>query len=369
MAEKRILVVAGTGPAAIKLAPVVLEARRRAGVEVLLCNTAQHRTLVTQALDVFGLKPDIDLDVMLPGQTLAGLTSRLFARLPDALAQTRPDVVVVQGDTTTVFAGALCAFYERIPVAHVEAGLRTDDPYAPFPEEINRRLVGQVARWHFAPTEGARHNLLRDGVSPDRVHVTGNTVVDALLTVAAGDPQVPAALDPGPGRRLVLVTGHRRENFGEGLRGVCGALADIARAHPDTDIVYLVHPNPNVEGPVRELLGGCANVRLAPPTGYGETVALMKRAALIITDSGGIQEEAPALGVPVLVTRDVTERPECVESGCARLVGTDRARIVSAAAALLDDPAAHARMARAANPFGDGTASRRILDVLLAEGA
>ena len=367
MADKRILIVAGTRPEAIKLAPVILEARRRAGLEVLLCNTAQHRTLVTQALDVFGLTPDFDLDVMVPGQTLAGLTSRLFARLPEVLESARPDAVVVQGDTTTVFAGALCAFYARVPVAHVEAGLRTDDPYAPFPEEINRRLVGQIARWHFAPTAGAKANLLRDGVAPDRVHVTGNTVVDALLTVAAGKPKLPPELEPGAGRRLVLVTGHRRENFGEGLQNVCGALSDIARRHADVELVYLVHPNPNVEAPVRACLGELPNVKLAPPASYGDTVALMQRAALIITDSGGIQEEAPALGVPVLITRDVTERPECVESGCARLVGTDRERIAAAADELLSDAVAHARMARANNPFGDGKASARIMDVLMGE--
>lgn len=365
MRNKRFLVIAGTRPEAIKLAPVVLEARRRPGVETLLCSTAQHRTLFGQALDAFGLKPDLDLDVMVPGQSLAQLTARLFERLPAALAETKPDAVIVQGDTTTVFAGALAAFYERIPVAHVEAGLRTDDPYAPFPEEINRRLVGQIARWHFAPTDRARRNLLRDGVAEERVFTTGNTVVDALQTITRRATPPTSPLAPQEGRRLVMVTGHRRENFGDGLRQVCAALKEIAVAHPDTDLVYLVHPNPRVEGPVREMLGDVKNIRLAAPTGYEETVALMMRSTLIITDSGGIQEEAPALGVPLLVTRDVTERPECVESGCAKLVGVDREMITAAANALLDDPAAHAAMAQASNPFGDGRASQRIVDVLI----
>ncbi len=364
---KILLFIVGTRPEAIKLAPVICEAGRRGHFRALVCATAQHRGLLDSALATFGLKPDEDLDLMRPGQSLPDLTSRLFAALPPVLDRVRPAAVIVQGDTTTAFAAALSAFYAGVPVAHVEAGLRTGDPRAPFPEEINRRLVAQVARWHFAPTPAARGNLLREGFRASAVHVTGNTVIDALLQVAATNPALPAPLEPPPGSRLVLVTGHRRENFGKGLQSVCGALRDLAIRHPDLCLVYLVHPNPGVEGPVREILGGIPNIRLEPPADYPATVALLRRSHLVITDSGGIQEEAPALRVPVLVTRDATERPEAVEAGCAVLVGTDRDRIVREATRLITDPAARAAMVAGGSPFGDGKASGRILDILAAE--
>jgi UDP-N-acetylglucosamine 2-epimerase len=362
----RILFIVGTRPEAIKIAPVVTAAAAR-GMEATVCATAQHRGMLDQALGVFGIKPDMDLDLMQPGQDLGELTARLFAALPRAIADAAPDAVLVQGDTTTAFAGALCAFYARVPVGHVEAGLRTGDPLAPFPEEINRRLVAQVARWHFAPTERARANLLREGVNPGAIRVTGNTVVDALQWMAARAPEPPPDLLPPPGSRLVLVTGHRRESFGEGMRSVCRALADLADRNPGILVVYPVHPNPNVAGPVRQILGDRPNVRLTDPVDYPVLVGLMRRSVLVITDSGGIQEEAPSLGVPVLVTREVTERPEAVEADFAQLVGTDHARIVEAAEAVLTAAGQPAAGAPRANPFGDGKAAGRIIELLSGE--
>lgn len=361
---KRILVIAGTRPEAIKLAPVVHELRRRELCRVILCATAQHRQMLDQVLEIFELKPDMDLDLMTPGQSLSDLTARLFEKLPAAIRQARADCVVVQGDTTTAFASAVSAFYERVPVAHVEAGLRTRDIYAPFPEEVNRRLVAQVARWHFAPTERARQNLLREGIAARNIYVTGNTVVDALLAVVPTVHGLPDHLQPPPGSRLVLVTGHRRESFGAGMRQICEALAEIAAIHPDAYLVYPVHPNPNVLEPVNELLGNIPNVRLVEPVDYPTFIALMMEAHFIISDSGGVQEEAPALGKPVLVTREITERPEAVEAGCARLVGPDKEAIVRAARELLDNPQVYARMAQAKNPFGDGHAAEQIASVL-----
>jgi UDP-N-acetylglucosamine 2-epimerase len=361
---KNLLVIAGTRPEAIKLAPVVAALRAVPGFAVRLCVTAQHREMLDQVLRIFNLTPDYDLDLMSAGQTLPELTSRLFAAMPAVIRDAGPAAVIVQGDTTTVFAGAMCAFYERVPVAHVEAGLRTSDIYAPFPEEVNRRLVGTIATWHFAATDQARANLLREGVAPGAIHVTGNTVIDALHEIAARAPAAPAELAVRPGERLILVTGHRRESFGEGMRNLCTALATIAADYPDVRILYAVHPNPNVVPVVRSMLGNLPNVQLTDPLDYVTFVALMRDAYLVVTDSGGIQEEAPALGKPVLVTREVTERPEAVEAGSARLVGTDVQRIVTAAREILDSPEAYARMARAKSPFGDGRAASRIADVL-----
>jgi UDP-N-acetylglucosamine 2-epimerase (non-hydrolysing) len=339
---------------------------RRADFAVTVVATAQHRQMLDQVLRLFGIRPDFDLDIMRPGQTLTDVAVRAITGAGRVLDTERPDVVVVQGDTSTAFVSALAAFYRRIPVAHVEAGLRTGDKLAPFPEEMNRRLISAIADLHFAPTRAARANLLREDVPGRSITVTGNTVVDALKRIAGRKdlrlPQPVARLDPS--RRVVLVTAHRRESFGPGLDSVCRAIARIAREHPDIVVVYPVHPNPNVRVPVERRLRGCERVLLIPPLEYGAFVALMRRSHLILTDSGGIQEEAPALGKPVLVLRDKTERPEAIAAGTARLVGTGEERILRQARLLLTSARVYARMARAANPFGDGRASQRIARIL-----
>jgi UDP-N-acetylglucosamine 2-epimerase (non-hydrolysing) len=366
----KILSVFGTRPEAIKLAPVIAELRRHADVASEVCVTAQHREMLDQVLGLFGITPDYDLNLMERNQTPSQVASAVLRELERVLRGARPDWVLVQGDTTTVAAAALAAFYARSRVGHVEAGLRSHDKWRPFPEEINRRVAGVIADLHFAPTERARQNLLREGVPEAQVVVTGNTVIDALRSVEA-QPWDPAALGgrgrelEDAGRRLVLVTAHRRENFGAPIDSICQALGDLAGQYGDAlRILYPVHPNPNIREPVHRLLGGLANVILTPPLEYLQLVHLMKRSRLILTDSGGIQEEAPALGVPVLVLREVTERPEAVESGNVRLVGSDRQRIVTEARRLLDDPREHERMARAVNPYGDGHAAERIVGVL-----
>jgi UDP-N-acetylglucosamine 2-epimerase (non-hydrolysing) len=357
----RILLVLGTRPEAVKLAPVVRALRNRAFAEVRLLATAQHRELLDQTLAFFDLVPDLDLGLMRPDQDLADLAARMLPALAAALAAERPDLVLAQGDTTTVLCAALCAFWRRIPFGHVEAGLRSGDTDDPFPEEMNRVLAGRLASIHFAPTAGARDNLLREGVPGDRVHVTGNPVVDALLsTVPRTDPE---RFRPEPGRRLLLVTAHRRENFGHGLEQICAAVRELA-GRPDVSVLFPVHPNPNVAGAAERALGGAANVRLSPPLDYPSMVAAMRASHFILTDSGGVQEEAPSLGKPVLVLRKVTERPEGVAAGAARLVGTERARIVAAATGLLDDAAAHAAMASVPNPYGDGKAGERIAELV-----
>jgi UDP-N-acetylglucosamine 2-epimerase (non-hydrolysing) len=360
----RALFVFGTRPEAIKLAPLIREMSRRPFFAPVVCVTAQHRQMLDQVLRLFDLTPDFDLDLMRPGQTLEGILAGVFAHLPPVIEQVKPDLVVVQGDTTTTFAAAEAAFCRRLPVAHVEAGLRTGNPYSPFPEEINRRLTSVIAAYHFAPTEKNQANLLAEGVAPDRVWVTGNTVIDALLDVA-GRPYrfADATLADIPGR-LILVTAHRRESFGEPFRDLCRGLAEIARRYPADTVLYPVHMNPNVRQPVGEILAGIANVRLIEPLDYEPFVHLLKRADLVLTDSGGIQEEAPALGKPVLVMRETTERPEGVAAGTVQLVGSDTAAIVAAAVRLLDDPAAYRAMAQAKNPYGAGDASRRICDIL-----
>lgn len=372
--RQKVLVVLGTRPEAIKLAPVVLELqRRRREFRGVLCVTSQHRQMLEPMLKFFGLSPAHDLDVMRPNQKLGDLTGRILAGLDRVLEAERPDWVVVQGDTTTAMAAGLAAFYRKIRVAHVEAGLRTNDKYSPFPEEINRRLVGVLADLHFAPTELAVRNLRKEGVPAGRILRTGNTVTDALLW-AAGQirktpPAVPAGIPPpANGRKLVLVTGHRRENFGGGLEQICRALKAAAAACPELDFVYPVHLNPNVKAPVSRLLGHCPRIFLVPPVDYPVMVALLKRAWLVVTDSGGIQEEAPTFGVPVLVTRGTTERPEGIRAGNARLVGTDGAAILRWIRKLAADPAAYAQMARARNPYGDGRAANRIADHLAAAG-
>ncbi|MBI2871185.1 MAG: UDP-N-acetylglucosamine 2-epimerase (non-hydrolyzing) [Candidatus Omnitrophica bacterium] len=363
--KKRVLVVFGTRPEAVKLAPVIaaLKSNTR-DFAVTVCVTAQHRHMLDQVLTLFGIRPDIDLDLMTHDQTLAGLSAKALTAVTGVLEGVRPDWVLVQGDTTTAMIASLAAFYQKIPVAHVEAGLRTLDPYRPFPEEMNRRVIGTLAQIHFAPTGRAVSALRREGVSQEKIFETGNTVVDALQHIAKELKKRPVDLAWMNGYRLVLVTAHRRENFDEPLANICQALAQIAQRYADVEVIYPVHLNPNVSEPVKQMLGGRARIRLIPPVEYREMVYLMKRSYLILTDSGGVQEEAPALGKPVLVMRDVTERPEGVDAGVARLVGTDTNRIVEEVSTLLEDPEAYARMARAVSPYGDGRASKRIAEVL-----
>ena len=370
---KRILIIFGTRPEAIKLCPLVRQLRLSPDAyTVKVCVTAQHREMLDHALDAFSIQPDYDLDLMQPRQTLAGLTARILAALDPVLETERPDLVIVQGDTATTLAGALAAFYREIPVAHVEAGLRTGDMAQPFPEEMNRVLTSRLAAWHFAPTARAAEALLREGTAREKLFVTGNTGIDAVLYVRD-------ALDSGalrapdwpwlePGKHLVLVTSHRRESFGPGLESVMRALARLA-SRGDVQIVYPVHRNPNVTGPAHALLAGLPHVTLLDPLPYVPFVDLMRRCKLIITDSGGIQEEAPSLGKPVLVLRAKTERPEAVEAGTVKLVGVDQNLIVSEAVRLLDDPAEYARLTRIHNPYGDGHACERIAEALAKQPA
>ncbi len=368
---RRIAFVFGTRPEAIKMFPVVHAFAQAEGFEPLMILTAQHREMLDQVMQVANLKADVDLNLMKPGQSLTDLTANILTALSPVLAEQKPDLVVVQGDTTTAFVGALAAFYRQIPVAHVEAGLRSGKKYSPYPEEINRRMVGQIADLHLAPTTRARDALLAEGFAPGAIHVTGNTVVDALQWIKAqldADPAKRAAVEgnlppPTPGKRMILVTSHRRENFDTGIASVARGLAQLAREE-DVEIVFPVHLNPNVQKPVREILAGVPNVHLLEPLSYLPFAALMMRAHLIVTDSGGVQEEAPAVGVPVLVTRDTTERPEGVEAGTALLIGPDGDRIVTEVKRLLHDQAAYTAMSRAHNPFGDGKASERIVSIV-----
>jgi len=369
--SKRVMIIFGTRPEAIKMAPVVHAIRSHPSLEALVVVTAQHREMLDQVLALFDIKPDADLDIMRPGQTLPDLTSRIIQGMTPVLHKLKPDMVLVHGDTTTTLATALAAFYARIPIGHVEAGLRTGNMQAPWPEEMNRRLTAPLCALHFAPTVGARDNLLREGISAETIHVTGNTVIDALLEVdrrLKTDPILSGSMHArfpflDPSRKLLLVTGHRRENFGDGFERICLALAAIAE-RPDVQIVYPVHLNPNVQEPVRRLLSHLPNVHLIEPQDYLPFVFLMQQSYLILTDSGGIQEEAPSLGKPVLVMRDTTERPEAVAAGTVALVGTDRERIVKTASRLLDDHVAYEHMSQAHNPYGDGLAASRIAQSL-----
>ncbi len=364
----RVLFVFGTRPEAIKLCPLVNQLRRTAErFETRVCVTAQHRSMLDQVLETFRVAPDRDLNIMAAGQSLAALTARAVAALEPVVAEERPDVVIVQGDTTTTFSAALAAFYARVRVAHVEAGLRTADKYQPFPEEINRVLTSHLADLHFAATEEAAANLRAEGVRTDSIFVTGNTVIDAVLEIREGLEQGRLArgqwpfLDPA--RKLILVTAHRRESFGEGFERICRALGELA-ARPDVEIVYPVHLNPNVQQVVRRHLDARPRIHLLEPLEYVPFVDLMTRAHLILSDSGGVQEEAPSLGKPVLVMREKTERPEAVRAGTVRLVGSDVATIVSEASALLDDPEHYRQMSRRHNPYGDGRACERIAEIL-----
>jgi UDP-N-acetylglucosamine 2-epimerase (non-hydrolysing) len=358
----RILCVVGTRPEAIKMAPVILALKQQPWAQVRVLATAQHRQMLDQVLNFFDIQPDIDLNIMRPNQALTALTARLLLELDEVLLAEKPDVVLAQGDTTTVMTVALACFYHRIPFGHVEAGLRTWDMQNPFPEEANRVIAGRLARWHFAPTESSRQNLLREGVSDADITVTGNTVIDALLMTASKELEVGMALDAS--KRLVLVTSHRRENFGEPFRNICRALRTLAERNSDIQILYPVHPNPNVKDVAHEMLGNCGNVILCEPLDYAPFVAAMKKAYLIISDSGGVQEEAPALGKPVLVLRDETERPEAVEMGVVKLVGPNYERIVEEAQMLLDDATAYSAMARGVSPYGDGKGAERVVAVL-----
>ncbi len=368
MASKALFVF-GTRPEAIKLAPLVGAMQKSPGFNVRVCVTAQHRQMLDQVLRIFGIKPDYDLNVMTQGQTLFQITSRIISGMEEVLLAEKPDVLVVQGDTTTTSTAALAAYYTRTPVAHVEAGLRTHNKFAPFPEEINRRITSVIADFHFAPTEWARQNLLNEGIPPKMVHVTGNTVIDALFHVVDSVRKSGAAFESlfdgiDFSQRTVLITGHRRENFGTGFRNICNAIAQLAGQFKDVRFIYPVHLNPNVQEPVNSILKGIPNIHLIPPLDYEPFIYAMDRSYIVLTDSGGVQEEAPSLGKPVLVMRDTTERPEGVEAGTVRLVGTDPKKIIESAHALLTDRNEYERMSGVKNPYGDGKASQRIAEIL-----
>ena len=370
--KKKIVVIFGTRPEAIKLCPVVRALKANSAFDCKVCVTGQHREMLQQVLDVFGVVPDKDLALMRSNQTLGGLTSRAIAAIDEYLDEEKPDIVMVQGDTTTVLAGALAAFYHHIPVAHVEAGLRTWNMESPWPEEANRVLTTRLARWHFCPTENNKANLLKEGALEKDIYVTGNTVIDALLMAKEKVKMNPPVIDDlpndlmGSDERMVLITGHRRENFGEGFENICTAIKNLAERFSETHFVYPVHLNPNVREPVERILGAYRgkNVHLIAPQSYLPFVALMNRSYLILTDSGGVQEEAPSLGKPVLVMRDTTERPEAVTAGTVKIIGTMRWAIEKETTKLLDDGAEYKKMAAAVNPYGDGRAVGRIVETL-----
>ena len=378
---KRVMLVFGTRPEAIKMAPLVQEFRKHPDqYETLVCVTGQHREMLDQVLNIFGIVPNYDLNIMKPGQDLYDVTARILSGMRDILTRTQPDVLLVHGDTTTSMAVALAAFYQQIPVGHVEAGLRTHNIYSPWPEEMNRQITGRIATYHFSPTPLSRENLLREGIDKSRILVTGNTVIDALYAVVNKmKDDVPlqlslekelkaAGYDTGrlvteEGRRLVLITGHRRENFGDGFLHICRAIKMLSEKYPDVDFVYPMHLNPNVRKPIKEIFGeNCqSNLFFIEPLEYLSFVYLMEKSHIVLTDSGGIQEEAPGLGKPVLVMRDTTERPEALEAGTVKLVGTDYDKIVSEVSSLLDDAQYYEKMSRAVNPYGDGKACERIV--------
>lgn len=359
----KILSVFGTRPETIKMAPIIERFKHVPEIQSFICVTAQHRHMLDQFMQLFNMKSDFDLNIMKPNQTLTEITTSVLIQLKEVLRQVKPDLLLVQGDTTSAMAGALAAFYEHIPVGHVEAGLRTGNMRMPWPEEMNRKLIGSMAALHFAPTTTAKNHLLSENIPPEKIFVTGNTVIDALhFTLKNSKSPVFDYIDPT--KKMILVTGHRRENFGEGFQSICKALRKISE-RSDIQIVYPVHLNPNVQAPVRSILGGAKNIHLIEPVDYITFVFLMEKAHLILTDSGGVQEEAPSLGKPVLVMREVTERPEGIEAGTARLVGTDEAKIIREIELLLDDPAQYKIMAQAHNPYGDGRAAERIVQHIL----
>lgn len=371
MTKPTVLVVFGTRPEGIKMAPVVAALRQETSLDVKTCVTGQHREMLDQVLRLFDIKPDVDLAIMKSGQDLTDITSTILLKLRDVLAQIKPAIILVHGDTSTTFAASLAAFYARIPVAHVEAGLRTHNKYSPFPEEINRKLTAGLTDIHFAPTENAKSNLIAEGILETSIHVTGNTVIDALMETVKRI-EASKELDNSlhrefdfleTSKKTILVTGHRRENFGQGIKDICRALIEISQ-RKDVQIVYPVHPNPNIQKPVEELLSQYPNIHLIPPRDYLPFIHLLKRSYIILTDSGGIQEEAPSLGKPVLVMRDTTERPEAVLAGTVKLVGTSTDLIVKHATQLLDDPVLYESFSRKNNPYGDGQASKRIASVV-----
>jgi UDP-N-acetylglucosamine 2-epimerase (non-hydrolysing) len=372
MKTKKISFIFGTRPEAIKLCPLILKMNEWPDFEPHVCVTGQHREMLDQVLQVFDIHPHADLNLMTPDQTLASLTSKAISMIDAYLEEKKPDFVIVQGDTTTVFCASLAAFYHRIPVGHVEAGLRTRNKYSPFPEEINRALTTRIAEFHFSPTERSKENLLLEGINERDVFVTGNTVVDALLITVEKVRRNPPSISTLPGELMepdtkipiVLVTGHRRENFGIGFENICKAISCLAEKFSDVKFIYPVHLNPNVQEPVYRLLRNRKNVHLIEPLSYLPFVSLMDRSKLILTDSGGVQEEAPSLGKPVLVMRDTTERPEAIDAGTAKLVGTDKNKIIKEVSKLMTDSAEYEKMSRAHNPYGDGKACNRIIDVL-----
>lgn len=369
MRRRKALFVIGTRPEAIKLAPVILKFRQSEKLETIVCSTGQHRAMLDQVMNFFSIRADYDLDIMRPNQTLAGLTASILTALDPVLEKERPDYLIVQGDTTTAFAGALTAYYRQIQVVHVEAGLRSGDKYSPFPEEANRMMVSKITDYHFAPTERAKEMLAQEGIT-ENVWMVGNSVIDALLIATklladSSEKYTVPELAGITGKRMILVTGHRRESFGDTFREICQALREIAELHSgDVEIIYPVHLNPNVQAPVKEILSGIPNIHLIPPVDYPQMVRLMQQSYLVLTDSGGVQEEAPTLGKPVLVMRDVTERTEGIEAGTALKVGTQRSVIVSETQRLLRDKAAYDLMAHAVNPYGDGNTSAKILEIL-----
>lgn len=365
----KVLTIIGTRPEAIKMAPVIALLNQHSEIEAQLCVTGQHREILDQALSLFDLTPDIDLDLMKPNQTLSSMTARVFKMLDPILKKIKPDWILVQGDTTTVFAASMVAYYHNIKIGHVEAGLRTNDKRNPFPEEINRKITSVIADLHFAPTEWAKNNLIKENIPAASIHVTGNTVIDALLSVARIRYNInegELATIPFENKRIVLVTAHRRENHGAPLENICNSLKSLAKKHEDTvHFVYPVHPNPNVKTVVHKRLENQKNISLLPPLDYLPLVYLMKNSYFVITDSGGIQEEAPSFGKPVLILRKATERPEGIQAGIAKLIGTDQSTIMTEVSKLLEDESAYIAMAQASNPYGDGKAAERILSAIL----
>lgn len=368
----KILTIFGTRPEAIKMAPLALALQQVEEFDARVCVTAQHREMLDQVLNLFQIEPEYDLNIMKPGQTLSEITANILCNLEPVLKEFQPDCVLVHGDTSTTLSASLAAYYQQIPVGHVEAGLRTGNIYSPWPEEANRKITGALTKFHFAPTERSQQNLLNENVTPDNIHVTGNTVIDALLWVRDKISSDTALQEKfakelpyiDSDRKMILVTGHRRESFGQGFENICASLATIAKANPQVDIVYPVHLNPNVQEPVKRLLSDVSNIHLIEPLDYLPFVYMMMNANIILTDSGGIQEEAPSLGKPVLVMRETTERPEAVDAGTVKLVGTDRDAIIDEVTSLLNDSDAYETMSRAHNPYGDGKACERIIATL-----
>lgn len=367
MDKKKIITIFGTRPEAIKMAPLVKELENREGIDSKVCVTAQHREMLDQVLDYFDIEPDFDLNIMKNKQTLTGITNRVLEGLEEIFLQEKPDMILVHGDTTTTFSGALAAFYQQIKVGHVEAGLRTFDKYFPFPEEMNRKLTGALADLHFAPTKGSKTNLLREGINEENIYITGNTVIDAMLHTVKEDyifdNDTLNKID-FKNKKVIMITAHRRENWGEGIDNICEALNKIVDENEDVELIYLVHLNPVVKDVVYNKLGNKERVHLLPPLDTKETHNLMNKCFMVMTDSGGLQEEAPHLGKPVLVLRDVTERPEAVEYGTVKLVGTDIDKILLEANNLINNKDAYIKMSKAANPYGDGLASKRIADII-----